>query len=475
MHAKNLEDVVRQDRSLSELLALLHLVALEHDAVFADGHHVLFFLAGFLVLNDDGALAADDGTKVEHAVDLGDLGGVLGLAGLKQLGHARQTAGDVLGLAGFARGLGEQGAGGDLVVLVHLHVRAGGDGIVRDRVAFLILNDDLRVQVFLVLNDDHRILARGGIDLLFHRDTFNDVVEPDGANLLGQDGHVVRIPLHKRAALLHLLAIGNGDDRADRDVIILNLLAGLYVAQDHAPILVEHDVRAVLQVHNAQILVLHQATLAGLDLRLLINGRRRATDVEGAHRQLSARLANGLRGNDADGFTMLGALAGGEVAPITTGTNAVLCLAGERRPHLDAVEANVLDGLGGVFGDLFAGFHELRVRINGVEDVLTSMAPDETVSQVHDLFFALINRFHPDAVGRATIGLEDDHILRDIHELAGHVAGVGGLQRRVRQAFAGAVRGDEVLENGEPFAEVGEDRFLDDVAGRLGHEAADAG
>ena len=69
----------------------------------------------------------------------------------------------------------------------------------------------------------------------------------------------------------------------------------------------------------------------------------------------------------------------------------------------------------------------------------------------------------------------DDHVLRHVHQLAGHVTGVGGLERGVGQTLAGAVRGDEVFQHGQAFAEVRENRLLDDVAGRLGHEAAHTG
>src|SRR6185437_13697217 len=62
-----------------------------------------------------------------------------------------------------------------------------------------------------------------------------------------------------------------------------------------------------------------------------------------------------------------------------------------------------------------------------------------------------------------------------IDETAGEVAGVSRLERRVSQTLAGAVRRDEVLEHGETLAEVGLDGRLDDLAGRLGHEAAHTG
>src|SRR6185437_9430546 len=45
----------------------------------------------------------------------------------------------------------------------------------------------------------------------------------------------------------------------------------------------------------------------------------------------------------------------------------------------------------------------------------------------------------------------------------------------VRQALAGAVGRIEVLENRQAFLEVGDDRALDDLARRLGHQPAHGG
>ncbi len=69
----------------------------------------------------------------------------------------------------------------------------------------------------------------------------------------------------------------------------------------------------------------------------------------------------------------------------------------------------------------------------------------------------------------------DDAVLRHVDETAGQVAGVRRLQRGVGQTLAGAVGRVEVLENGQAFLEVRDDRRLDDLARRLGHQAAHAG
>ncbi len=66
-------------------------------------------------------------------------------------------------------------------------------------------------------------------------------------------------------------------------------------------------------------------------------------------------------------------------------------------------------------------------------------------------------------------------VLRDVDQTPGQVTGVGGPQRGVGEALAGAVRGDEVLQHGQALAEVGLDRPRDDLALRVGHQAAHAG
>ena len=82
------------------------------------------------------------------------------------------------------------------------------------------------------------------------------------------------------------------------------------------------------------------------------------------------------------------------------------------------------------------------------------MATHKAGGQVHDFFFPFVNRFKRNAVGRAAISFTDYHVLGHIHQLTGHVAGVGRLERGIRQALACAVRGDEVLQHRQPLAEV---------------------
>ena len=88
------------------------------------------------------------------------------------------------------------------------------------------------------------------------------------------------------------------------------------------------------RLHGAQIVELQRAVVLRLDDRLLEGLARRSTDVERPHRQLRARFADGLRGNDADRFAELHELPGRQVASIALRANAAPAFAGQHRANL---------------------------------------------------------------------------------------------------------------------------------------------
>ncbi len=79
------------------------------------------------------------------------------------------------------------------------------------------------------------------------------------------------------------------------------------------------------------------------------------------------------------------------------------------------------------------------------------------------------------AIVGAAIVLDDDAVLRNIDQTTGQVTRVCRLQRRIGQTLTGAVGRVEVLKNGQAFLEVRDDRRFDDLARRLGHQAAHTG
>ena len=196
--------------------------------------------------------------------------------------------------------------------------------------------------------------------------------------------------------------------------------------------------------------------------------------MERTHRELGAGLADRLRGDDADGGADLDLLAGGEVAAVALGAHAVLGVAGEAGADPDALDAGGVDLGGGLLVDDLVGGDDDVAGLR-VADLVERGAAEDALAERHLDLVALDDRLDLDAVHRVAVLLRDDDVLRDVHELAGEVAGVGRLERGVGEALAGAVGRDEVLEHREALAERRGDRALDDVAGRVGHEAAHAG
>src|SRR6185436_1178326 len=110
-------------------------------------------------------------------------------------------------------------------------------------------------------------------------------------------------------------------------------IAGLVTIDDRAVCRVEHELAAVTDVDVAAflgqhrpeaVLVLDDALFLGLVSRLLDDEARRSTDVEGAERQLRARLSDGLSGDDAHGLADLDVLPGREVASVALRADAAL-------------------------------------------------------------------------------------------------------------------------------------------------------
>ena len=204
-----------------------------------------------------------------------------------------------------------------------------------------------------------------------------------------------------------------------------------------------------------------------------MNSRGRSADVERAHGELRAGLADGLRGDDADRFAEFDHAAGGQVAAVAAGANSAAGFAGEHGANLDALDAGGLNGVGQLFADFLVDVDDDVAFV--VFDLVERNAANDAVAQRLDFDAGFEDRLDVDAVGGAAIDFVDDDVLRHVHQAAREVAGIGGLERGIGQALTRAVRGDEVLQHGEAFAEVGGDGRLDDFAGGLGHQAAHTG
>ena len=346
----------------------------------------------------------------------------------------------------------------------------------RSDLAGLVLDLDRRLLLLVRRVDDDEARQAGDlVDFLVDREALDDVLEAHRAQLLGEDRERVRIPLDEHLALLDLLAVLHLQPRAVDDRIAL-AVAALLVLDDERAVAVHDDQLAAFLVglDDDHALVVDGARVTRIERVLIGDARRRSADVERAHRQLRARLADRLRRDDADRLAELDQPPGGEVASVAARAHAAARRAGQHRADADLLDARLLHRRRLVLVDLLVDLDD-GAGAERIDDLLERHAADDAVAERLDDLARFDDRPRLDAVERAAVDLRDDDVLRHVHETAGQVAGVGRLERRVRQTLARAVRRDEVLLHGEAFTEVRRDRRLDDFTRRLGHQAAHAG
>ena len=133
---------------------------------------------------------------------------------------------------------------------------------------------------------------------------------------------------------LHLGTVG--------DVVLLEL-AALGVEDLDLAVARQGDLLALVVDDEVDADVLDLAVALRLDVLLLDAAGGDAADVEGPHRELGARLADRLRGDDADGHARLDELAGGQVHAVAAPADAQRRLAGHRAADLDLLDLHLLE------------------------------------------------------------------------------------------------------------------------------------
>ncbi|MDT4833663.1 hypothetical protein FQZ97_672800 [compost metagenome] len=486
LDALQAQDVVGIGRAVHDHFALVHDLAVVHQ-------HLLFLrnqelvAHTFQVGDDQALLALGVLAERDRAGDVGQHAGVLRRTGFEQLGHTRQTAGNVAGLLRFLRNTRQDFTHSDLLAVAHGDQRANRERDVHRMVGagdldvFAVLVDQLDLRTHddlaatgLGRDDDERRQAGNFVHLLGNGHALFDVLEADGATVFRHDRTGQRIPRRQTGASLHGFAIAHQHGCAVRDL----------VAFAFAAVVVEDRQFAGARDRHAFALgvgdVAHRAGkahgTAGLGFHRAGQGRtrRRATDVERTHRELRARFADGLGGDDANRFALVDRGAAAEIAAVAVRAQAVTRFARQRRADLDFVHADAVNGVDQVFVQQGAGDDGRFLRVR-VDDVNGSHAAQDAVAQRFDDFAAFDQGFHVVALRGAAIVFGNDQVLRHVDQTTGQVARVGGLQRRIGQTLTRAVSRDEVLEYVQAFTEVRGNRRFDNGAVRLGHQAAHTG
>ena len=253
---------------------------------------------------------------------------ILRLAGLEELGNARQTAGDVLRLRGLARDLRDDVAGVDRLAFLRDDVRADRQEVARVEVACSAasavspvsgsLMRDARAEIRGARLDDDLAREAGDLVELLHHVTPSTrspyfTMPPTSVRIGVANGShsATSLPGLTRSPSSHL------EHRAVDEAVVLALAAGV-VDDDELAVAVHDDDRAVLALRRALALRKRDDAFGARLERALLDlaARRRTTDVERAHRELRARLADRLGGDDADRLADVDAVAARQVAAV---------------------------------------------------------------------------------------------------------------------------------------------------------------
>ena len=202
--------------------------------------------------DDDAPLGLVVLAELDAALDLADDREILGLARLEQLGHPRQTAGDVARLRGFARDARQHVAGLDLGAVVDRQDRIDRQEVARlepvgqgQQLARFVAQRDARPQIAaarLLLPVDHDLRGDAGrlVDHLAHRDALDQIDVMRDAVLLGDDRDRVGIPFGEAVAAVDRRTVIGQQPRAIGHPVPRLLAAGL-VDQHHLAIAPHHD------------------------------------------------------------------------------------------------------------------------------------------------------------------------------------------------------------------------------------------
>ena len=160
--------------------------------------------------------------------------------------------------------------------------------------------------------------------------------------------------------------------------------------------------------------------------------------MERTHGELCARLADGLRGDNADSFAEFDHASGSQVAAVAQSANAAPGLTGEHGANAHALDTRSLHGVSQLFGYFLVHLDD-DVTLE-VLDLVERNAAHDAVAQRLDFDAGFDDRLDVDAVAGAAIAFVDDDVLRHVHQAPREITRVRRAQRGVRQTLARAVR-----------------------------------
>ena len=155
----------------------------------------------------------------------------------------------------------------------------------------------------------------------------------------------MRIPLCNNLACFYSVSFGNGDDSTIRQFVALALTTQIICHCDCTRS-GNRDQFARLAFHCLQIVQTDCAAVLNLNVIHRSSTRCSTTNVEGAHGELSARLANRLSCDNTHSLTDIHKMPAREITSVTRSANAVGCFTGNRAAHHHFINAQFIKSPG---------------------------------------------------------------------------------------------------------------------------------
>ena len=357
LDAQHPENVVRNRVAVHQCVTHFHVIPFLDVDVLALGDEEfarLLFVVGRD--DDDASLRFVILAKFDGPGDLANDRVVLGLACLEEFRHPWQATRDITGLGRFSGNARQHVAAVYLLSRFHRQ-----DGIDRQEItglyalgqhhhfALLVAQSDTGSEVGasgLLFPIDHHLAGDAGglVDFFRHGQAFHQVHVIGDAFLLGDDRKRVGIPFRQLVATRDIF-IGLDHELGAIGDAVARPIAALGIDQDELCVAVHDHVGAIAVLHRRAVAEIHFGVVGGLRLGLLGSALHGATDVESAHGQLGAWLADRLGGDDADGLADVDPRAARQVPAVASDADTAKGLAGQRRPYFDGFQVTIVDAL----------------------------------------------------------------------------------------------------------------------------------
>ena len=303
---------------------------------------------------------------------------------------------------------------------------------------------------------------------------FDDIGELDRTRNLGYHRVSMGVPTGDLHAGLHRIAVLYSEYRTIRKLVTFALPAD-FIEQRHVTGARHDNPVAALLLQQLDVIQAYATAVFHVDTADRCRPGCGAAYVESPHRQLRTGFANRLRRHYTDGFTDVNQVAARQVPAVTTRTDPVTGLAGNRRPYLYLVNTVFVHNFNQFLIQQGTVGNKYLLGRTRPGDITDQDPTQDSFPQGFDNVSPLNQRSQFYAGLRTAIVLSHDKVLGNVHQAPGQVSGIGGFQGRIRETLTGAMGRYEILQDVEAFPEVRRDRCFDDGTVRFCHQPAHAG